>query len=97
MYIERLVFNVKYGKDLVSVLKKGNEMMAKRRLGKGRILTDLTGKMFTVVWEYRVRNLDQWEKARKNYFADPAFQRWFKEMEPLVESGHREFYAIEAE
>lgn len=97
MFIERLVFQSKYGSDLVPTLKEGNKLLARHRFGRGRILTDTTGQMFTVVWEFRVRDLSRWDKARKAIFADPAFQRWFQEMAEVVESGHREFYNVEEE
>ena len=36
MYLERLVFQVKYGADLVSVLKKGNQIFERLGMPKGR-------------------------------------------------------------
>jgi len=57
MVVERLVFQVKYGKDLVSIAKKGEKIFAKLGYRPGRVLTDLTGDMFTVVWENECYNL----------------------------------------
>ncbi|MBI4216261.1 MAG: hypothetical protein HY687_02540 [Chloroflexi bacterium] len=97
MVLQRLVFQAKYGKanDLVAHLKKGGELYTKHGLDKGRVLTDLTGSMFTVVWETSLESIGAFEKARPKMFADPAFGPWFAQMQSLVEKGTREFYTIE--
>ena len=97
MYLERLVFQAKYGTDLVSALRKANEYMAQRDVGQGRILTDLTGKMFTMIWEFQVPDLQQWDNIRREMFQDPDFPALFAEMMAITESGHQEFYNIEEE
>ena len=40
-------------------------------------------------------SLAEWEKAATEIFAHPDFPTRFARMEPLVESGQREFYNIE--
>ncbi len=59
------------------------------------MLTDLTGEMFTVVWERQVASLSEWEQIRQRAFAHPEFGAWFARMQELVESGRREMYTIE--
>jgi hypothetical protein len=95
MVVERLVFQVKYGKDLVSVAKKGEKIFTKHGLRRGRLLTDLTGDMFTVVWENEWENLAEFEKARARMFDIPEFHSWFSEMEAVTEHGHRELWNVE--
>jgi hypothetical protein len=95
MVVERLVFQVKYGKDLVSVAKKGEKIFTKHGLRPGRVLTDLTGDMFTVVWENEWENLSEFEKMRQRMFDIPEFHSWFSEMEAVTEHGHREFWNVE--
>ena len=97
MIIDRKVFQAKYGKanELVSLLKRGGEAFKRLGYDPGRVLTDLSGAFFTVVWENEWESLAHWDEARQKMFADPEFGRWFAEMETLVESGSREFYAVE--
>ena len=95
MVVERNVFQVKYGKDLVSVVKKGQEIFAKHGYPRGRIMTDLTGDMFTVVWEAEWDNLAQFEQMGRRLFDLPEFHSWFAEMEAVTERGHRELWNVE--
>jgi hypothetical protein len=95
MVVERLVFQVKYGKDLVSVAKKGEKIFTKHGYRPGRVLTDLTGDMFTVVWENEWKNLAEFEQARERVFSLPEFSSWFSEMEAVTEHGHRELWNVE--
>ena len=55
---------------------------------------DLSGPFFTVVSEYEVESLAAWEQAMGEAFKDPKFGEWFGRMQPLVESGKREFYTL---
>ena len=95
MMIVRDVFQTKYGQggELVALLKEAQRDMP---LGFQRILTDASGPFFTVVTEIEVANLGDWETLMAEVFSDPKFGEWFTRMTPLVESGRREFYNVEA-
>ncbi len=97
MVVVRRVFQAKYGKadGLVAVIKKGQELMKNNGYPEGRILTDLTGRMFTIVWESEFASLAAVEEMRSKAYAVPEFGPWFQEMEPLVESGSTEFYTVQ--
>lgn len=97
MIVDRKVFQAKYGKasELVSLLKEGGELFKKLGYDPGRVLTDLSGNMFTIVWENQWESLAQWDEGRKKTFAIPEFRPWFAKMETLVDAGSREFYTIE--
>mgnify|MGYP001574952776 CR=1 FL=1 len=95
MIVVRDVFQAKYGKggQLVALLKE-----AAKQWEPGyayRILTDASGPFFTVVTETEVANLAEWEKRAAEVFSRPDFGKWFARMEPLVESGRREFFNVE--
>lgn len=94
MILVRDVFQARYGKggELVALLKEARSMAD---IGYGRILTDASGPFFTVVTEMEVASLGEWEKRVAEIFSHPDFGKWFARMEPLVESGRREFYNIE--
>ena len=95
MMLVRGVFQAKYGKggDLVALFKEASQKWPQGYAD--RILTDVSGRFFTVVVETKVDNLADWERRAAEIFAQPEFGDWFARMEPLVESGSREFYNIE--
>jgi len=91
----RDVFQAKYGKggDLVALFKEAQEKWPAQYAD--RILTDASGRFFTVVAETQVDSLAGWEQRFAEVFSLPEFGAWFARMEPLVENGQREFYNIE--
>ena len=96
MILVRDVFQAKYGKggDLVALFKEAKESWP---VGYAtRILTDASGPFFTVVSETEVESLTAWEQFVAEVYAMPDFGDWFARMEPLVDSGRREFYNIES-
>ncbi|MBI2942550.1 MAG: hypothetical protein HYY04_19135 [Chloroflexi bacterium] len=97
MILVRSVFQAKYGRggELVALLKEVQQHSAAKH-GPTRILTDLSGPFFTVVSETEAPSLAEYERALGEIFSLPEFGAWFARMEPLVESGRREFYTIEA-
>ena len=95
MIVVRDIFQAKYGRgnELVALFKEANPIVK----GYGRrILTDASGPFFTVVVETEVNSLADWERLLKGAFADKDFAGWFERSLPLVESGRREFYNVEA-
>jgi hypothetical protein len=95
MMLVRDVFQARYGKggELVALFKEARQKWPNYA---SRILTDASGPFFTVVVETEVGNLAEWEKLITTVFGLPEFSDWFARMMPLVESGSREFYNIEA-
>jgi hypothetical protein len=94
MILVRDIFQAKYGKgdELVALFMEIGEKWGPAFYG--RVLTDLSGPFFTVVAEMEVESLAEWELRRAELFALPEFGEWFARMQPLVESGQREFYNI---
>ena len=97
MFLQRLVFQAKYGKasEIVEVLK-GFEPLAKQHgFPRGSIYTDVTGRFDTVVWEAEFEDLNQLEEASQRGFGDAEFGRWFERLQPLVDHGYRELFRLE--
>jgi hypothetical protein len=94
MIVVRDVFQAKYGKggELVALLK---EQQSTSGRAYTRILTDASGPFFTVVGEFNLASLAEWEQQASAIFSDPDFGQWFARMVPLVESGRREFWNVE--
>jgi hypothetical protein len=97
MIVVRNVFLLKYGKarDALAVMKEG--MAIQNRLApeaSARLLTDLTGRHYTLVLEITLPNLATLEAMAPRIFGDKEFQANYQKMIPLVESGHREVFTI---
>jgi hypothetical protein len=97
MIVVRHTFQAKYGQgdELVALmLEMGEEFRGETPMRNPRVLTDLSGPFFTVVSEYEVESMAVWEQAMTEAFKDQRFGEWFSRMQPLVETGRREFYTI---
>jgi hypothetical protein len=97
MIVIRNVFQLKFGKarEALAVMKDG--VAIQKRLapeGSARLLTDVTGRHYTLVLEVTVPNLAAIETMVPRVFGDPEFQANYQKMMPLVESGHRELFTI---
>jgi hypothetical protein len=92
----RHVFQAKYGRgdEIVAALKEMSGGMTERVRGY-RVLTDLSGPFFTVVMEYEVESLGEFEKGMAEAFSDPRMQEFMGRTAPLIESGRREFYTVQ--
>lgn len=98
MLVGRQVFRAKYGRgdELVALFQEFNARMGEED-GSGprfRILTDASGRFFTVVTEVEVENFAAWEGNFQESMDRPSMGEWFGRMMPLVESGSREFYTL---
>jgi hypothetical protein len=98
MILVRDVFQTRYGMggDVVALFKEARQRWPEAMKYGRRILTDASGTFFTVVTETEVESLAAWEQLLAEIFSNQEFGEWFGRMQPLVESGRREFYNIEA-
>jgi hypothetical protein len=94
MIVVRDVFQAKYGKgdELVALFKEAKAEWPPEYAT--RILTDASGPFFTVVVETELENLAAWEQSMVEVMAIPDFGDWFARMQPLVETGRRDFYNL---
>lgn len=98
MVIARDVFQVKVGQmdNVLALLKKAQEEDA----GSGnisRVLTDISGNHFTLVFETQGESVDAIRERMIANFGDPEVAKYTVAMMQYIESGHREFYTIEYE
>ena len=59
------------------------------------ILTDISGPMYSLVNEFTVASLGDWERERDQVYAQPGYEAWFKQFQLFIEGGRREYYTIE--
>jgi hypothetical protein len=93
MILVRHVFQAKYGRgdELVGAMKELRQLMPQV---PGRLLTDLSGTFFTVVSEFEVASLAEWEMGFATSMRDQRFAAIFSKTVDLVDTGRREFYTI---
>ena len=95
MIIVRDVYQVKFGKvdALLDIFSDARRGWAQNY--NYRVLTDASGPFYTVVAELEVASLAEWEQRLSALYANAEFGQWFTRIEPLIESGRREFYKVE--
>ena len=59
------------------------------------VLTDISGQMYTLVNEWVVENLGDWDVVQRELFGAPEFDSWFKQFQLFIEGGRREYFRVE--
>ena len=100
MILVRNVFKVHFGKSKDAIAAWKETLGVAKRLGftaKSRLLTDLVGDFYTVVFENEFSSLAEFEGAAKNMMANPDWQSAYAKISALTESGYREIFNIVSE
>ena len=80
----------------VTLLQRYGGLLEFYGVGKNhRILTDISGPMFTAVIEVETENMSVWESQRRALYKEVEFQVWFNQMMTSVEAGTHEFFRVE--
>ena len=80
----------------VALLQRYGALLVDSQVGSNpRILTDLTGQMFTAIIEIETDSLSAWESQRRAMYKRAEFQAWFAQLSSSVEKGCHEFYRLE--
>jgi hypothetical protein len=97
MIVVRDVFRLKFGqsRQAVAVWKEGRTVMEPLMKGHApRIMTDLTGQFYTLVFESSYKNLHDYEELMKAGMANEDWKKWYQKFLPFVESGYREIFSL---
>ena len=99
MVVIRNVFQLKFGKtrEALALLKEGVAIQKRVLAGvdfSTRILTDLTGRHYTLVLELTVPNMATFESLAPKLFGDKDWQAHYQKLVPFVESGYRQVFTI---
>ncbi len=80
----------------VALLQRYGALLVDSQVGRNpRVLTDLSGDMFTCVIDIETDGLSDWEARRRELYRRPEFQAWFAQLSSSVEKGWHEFYRLE--
>lgn len=95
----RDIFQVKFGKiDQAVELFTRLPTPAPRYMATDvhfNVLTDISGAMYTLVNEFVIPDLGEWETMRDQTYGLPGFDAWFKQFQLFIEGGRREYYTVE--
>ena len=101
MIVVRNVFRLKFGKakEGMELWKEG--MALAQRLGftakSSRLLTDLVGQFYTIVFENTFDSLADFESGAKKIMSSSEWQTWYQKFSAITESGYREVLNVVAE
>lgn len=96
MILIRNTFQLKFGKakDARAAVKDGFKKLTAPGLVEHRAYMDLTGPFYTLVLENTWESMGAFEKGLAEMGSNKAWQEWYGNLVPLVESGHREIYTV---
>jgi heme-degrading monooxygenase HmoA len=97
MYVVRDVFRCKPGhsKSLAERFKKSQHLAQKLKgFVSARVLIDYVASYWTVVLEFEVKSLEDFEMQMNEYSASPEFREAMKGYMDEVDGGHREIFKI---
>jgi hypothetical protein len=96
MIVVRNVFKIRFGKarDALAVWKEAAEMHKKFGLTNSRVMTDVVGPSYTLVFETTHESISAWETTAREAMSNPEWKTWYQKFTPLAESGYREIFTI---
>lgn len=97
MILVRDVFRLKFGqaRQAVAVWKEGRQIMEPLMKGHSpRIMTDLVGPFYTLVFESTYKSLQDYEELMKAGMANEDWKKWYGKLVPFIETGHREVFTL---
>lgn len=97
----RTVYQVKFGKidQAVDLFRRLPDLLpgSVKETSHYHLLTDISGPMYTLVEEWMVPSLADWESSRGELFGHPEYAAWFKDFQLFIEQGAHQFYNLEGE
>ena len=96
MILVRDIFRLKFGKakDAKALMQESKKFMPDDMAGRSRILFDLTGPSYTMVWEVTYNNLGAWESEMSSGMNEAEWREWYQKFIPLIESSNREIFTV---
>lgn len=98
MVLVRNVFKLKFGHAKEAAAAWKDIMALSKKLGfsakSSRLLTDLVGDFYTVVFEHTFDSLSELETSGKSMMSNPEWQAAYAKVVAVTESGYREVFNI---
>jgi len=96
MILVRDVFRLKFGKakDAKALMKEAKQMMEAEEAQNYRVMFDLVGPSYTMVWEGTHDSLAAWEASMQTGMSKADWRGWYEKFIPLIESSNREIFTL---
>ena len=96
MILIRDIMQVKFGrmKEALALMKELGNITALPGHRVGRVLTDITGEFYTLVFESTFDSLAAYENQDTAGMVTPEWRAWYSKFTPLIDSGRREIFRI---
>ena len=96
MILVRDIFRLKFGKarDAKVLMEESKKLMPADMASRSRVLFDLVGPSYTMVWEVTYNNLSAWETEMASGMNEAEWRAWYQKFIPLIESSHREIFTV---
>ena len=96
MIVIRDIFRLKFGKakDAKALIQESKKLMPAEMNARSRVLFDLVGPSYTMVWEMTYPNLAAWESEMTSTMNEAEWREWYQKFILIVESSHREIFTI---
>lgn len=96
MIVQRNVFQLEFGaaREAISIMREMPQLAERLALpGQYRLLTDLTGEMYTLVLEVTVQDMAALQDGAR-MFADPEWREQQARMNPLVRCARKDLFQV---
>jgi len=95
MIVVRQVYHVKFGHSHQAVQLLTELLKDEMALVPAKVMTDISGRDFTVVMEGEFEDIASWEAMRQEGYKKPEFADWFDRFQEVVETSFTEIYTLE--
>jgi hypothetical protein len=97
MIVVRNTFRIKFGqaKPAIAAFKEILALNAKLGVGaKSRLLSDLTGPSYTLLFEREFASLGDWENQSMKIMGSSEWRSCYEKFIPYAEAGSREIFNV---
>lgn len=96
MILVRDVFRLKFGKarDAKALMQESKKLMQPDMASRSRVLFDLVGPSYTMVWEMTYTNLAAWESEMASGMNEAAWKEWYQKFILIIETSYREIFTV---
>ena len=99
MIISRTAFKLKFGQAKPAIAAFKEILALNARLGVGaqsRLLSDLTGPSYTLLFEMEFASLGDWENQSMTIMGSSEWRACYERFIPYAEAGSREIFNVVA-
>jgi len=96
MIVVRNTFQIEPDQMKLAIELAKQNLALSKKVGfpMSRILTDLVGDFYTLVFEFETGSLAEVESGMKKVMSDPEWQKLYPQLRKLMRGGRREIFTV---